>query len=80
MLSVITVPRRQSAFLREGQVRGPLQVTGVMTPYTIAIGEGEPEPHVIPLGEIHTYNVGGRSVKVSNTTPAPGPDNLTLSW
>ena len=49
-------------------------------PYTISINGGAAAAHVVAVGAVDTYAINGQSVSVTNTTAAPGPDNLTISW
>ena len=79
-MPVQTLPRGHTANLGANTVMGDLYVNGVGAPYTIAINGGAPAAHVAALGQIDTYHINGQSVSVTNTTPTPGPDNLTLTW
>lgn len=79
-MPVHAVPRGQTANLGAHIVNGNLNVIGVGTPYTISINGGPAAAHVAAIGVPDIYPINGDSVSVTNTTPAPGPDNLNISW
>lgn len=74
------IPRGHTANLGANTVTNNLNVIGVATPYTISINGGAAAAHVAAVGVADVYAINGQSVSVTNTTAAPGPDNLTISW
>ncbi|UXS41508.1 hypothetical protein FY150_17135 [Agrobacterium tumefaciens] len=80
IMPVQTLGRGLTANLGANVVAGTLHVVGVATPYTISINGGAAVAHVAAVGVVDNYAINGQSVSITNTTPNPGPDNLTLSW
>lgn len=79
-MPIENVPRGHTANLGVNVVPGDLHINGVATPYSISIDGAAATPHVAAIGVIDTYHVNGQTVSVTNNTPAPGPNNLILSW
>lgn len=74
------IDRGHSANLGASIVHGTLTVIGVGASYTISIGGAPPIPHVIAPGHSDVYPINNATVSITNTTPAGGPPNMTISW
>ena len=75
-----TLPRGHTANLGAGVAAGNFTLNGVAANYSITIGAGPPVVGVAAVGVPVIYGVHGQTVSVTNTTPGPGPTNLTISW
>lgn len=67
------------ANLGAGQAQN-LVLNGVGAGYSVTIGPGPAVIGVAAPGVPVNFAVNRLTVSVSNTTPPPGPANLTLSW
>jgi hypothetical protein len=74
-----TLDRGQTARFGAGLV-DELTLNGVGADYTVTINNGAPQVGVAAPGRPVRFNVNGSPVAVENSTPGPGPVNLTISW
>lgn len=77
---VQVLERGHTANLGADTVHGNLTVIGVGASYTISIGGAAATPHVIAPGATDVYPINNATVSITNTTPAVGPPNMTISW
>lgn len=67
------------ANLGAGQVQN-LTLNGVGAGFSVTIGPGPAVIGVAAPGVPQNFVVNRLPVQVMNTTPPPGPTNLTISW
>ena len=79
-MPVQPLARGHTANIGANIIAGNLTIIGVATPYTISINGAAAVAHVAANGVPDVYPINNQTVTVTNTTPNPGPDNMTLSW
>ena len=57
-----------------------ITLNGVGANYSIAIGGGAPIVGVAAVGHPVVYPINRATVHLTNTTAAPGPSNLMVTW
>lgn len=74
------LPRGFAANLGAGVVPGNITLNGVGANYSVVIAGGAAIVGVAAVGVPVVLGVHGMPVTVTNTSPPPGPPNLTIVW